>query len=144
MTRTICAVLLAATALGLAACGSDETSTTTTKPVGTDRQQILTLIRAYNDAYVVNDYEKACSLMSKEAQEQYVASSATTQKAGTCPKALTASLGKLPAAQIAIIKKLRFKVESLDGDRGTVNVIGGDGNPSNVVKVDGQWLMGPD
>lgn len=144
MTRTICGALLAATVLALGACGSDDTGKTTTTTAGSDRQQILTLIRAYNDAYVDNDYDKACSLMSKEAQDQFVASSATAQKAGTCPKALTAVVGKLSSEQIAIIKKERFKVEAIDGDSGLVNIASGESNPSKVVKVDGQWLMGPD
>ena len=144
MTRTICAVLLAATALGLAACGSGETSTTTTKPVGTDRQQILTLIRAYNDAFVANDYDKACSLMSKEAQDQFINSTATTKKAGNCTKALTLAVGKLSPEQVATIKKARFKVGAVNGDRATVTLASGEGSPSTVVRVDGQWLLGPD
>lgn len=100
----------------------------------------------YVGAFVNKDAAKACSLLTEGAQQRLAAQAGAA--GSSCEKTLGRVVNTLVDQRVASQLK-RIKVDSVkvDGDTATVETtpnFGGQSKPTEMKKVQGQWLVNGD
>lgn len=134
------APLLAVLALSFAACGGSGGSG------NKDETQIRSAVTDYVGAFVSKDAAKACSLLTEGAKQRLAAQAG--EAGSSCEKTLGRVVNTLVNQRVASQLK-RIKVDSvkIDGDTATIDTtpnFGGQSKPTEMKKVDGQWLVNGD
>ena len=138
--RTLSLALLATAALGVSACGGDDSG-----GGGDDESQIRAVVSDYAAAIADQDGDKACGFLTDQARESVEAAGRSLQADG-CADVMEKVLEQTSEADRDDLKDIEVVSVEIDGDRATVRVkAGGDeGDPSTLVKEDGDWKIAVD
>ncbi|MGZ5385952.1 MAG: hypothetical protein ACXWZV_00850 [Solirubrobacterales bacterium] len=139
MKRAMCAILLVALALALAACGGDDDGGG--DGGGDDSEAVAETMRAYLTAYSEGDGAEACTHLTEGAQ-QALAESAKTGKE-SCAEALSRPSGQGSDILGPLIEGIDAEDVTVDGDTAELT-IEGTPVPASLEKVDGEWLVTED
>jgi hypothetical protein len=138
--RTLSIAVLSAAALAAGGCGGD--SGGGGGGGGDDESQIRDVITSYASAVADRDGDKACGYLTDTARKQIeaIADSIDAEGCAGVMEKLTEQASKDDRDQLKDLKVTSVKVE---GDRATVQVeaAGEKGDPSTVVKQDGDWKI---
>jgi hypothetical protein len=141
--RTLSIALLSAAALAVGGCGGDDSGGG--GGGGDDESQIRNVITSYAAAVADRDGDKACGYLTDTARQQIeaVADSLDADGCAGVMEKLTEQASSDDRDQLKDIKVTSVKI---DGDRATVQVeaAGEKGDPSTVVKQDGDWKIDAD
>lgn len=127
---------LAALALVGAGCGG-----------GGDKNadQIRSTVTDYVTAFVNKDAAKACALLTNGAQKRI---SQQAGARGTCEKTIGQVVNAFVTPKVASqLRQIKVESVKIDGDTATVETkpdFGGQSKPTQLKKVDGQWLVDGD
>ena len=128
--------LAAALALALAGCGDEGDEPKSPEPAG--RQDPVTMVQEYVDAFAAGDFAAACE-------------SATEQAVRDVTKGGERSCAEVYEAEPGIVERTREQFRGatardaeIDGDRGTVTIEtkAGAEVPVPVLREDGTWKVG--
>jgi hypothetical protein len=138
--RTLSLALLTTAAIGVAGCGGDDSG-----GGGDDDSQIRDTVTNYAAAIAEKDGDKACDFLTKSAREQ-VEAAGKAMDAGDCGEVLEQATEQASDEEREQLKDVEVVSVKVDGDRATVQVKAGDdtGDPSTLVKEDGEWKIAVD
>jgi hypothetical protein len=138
--RTFSIALLAALAMGVAACGGDDSG-----GGGDDESQIRDVVSNYAVAIADKDGDTACGFLTASARKQ-VESAGEAIDANGCGEVMEKVTEEASDDERDQLKDLEVTSVKIDGDRATVQVkAGGEtGDPSTLVKEDGEWKIAAD
>jgi hypothetical protein len=124
--------------VALGGCGEDEAK----RPVS-DAEAIIQTQRAYQDAFLDQDLDKACALLTTSAKTELIAAATLLRAEPNCPASLKASYGILGKDDLAKVRDSRERIRPgdvrLDGSKATLELSGG--HSYGYRKVDGEWLI---
>jgi len=142
--------LLLAGCLLATGCGDDDTTatiknapagTTATAPAAASSTPHAT-VRGYFNALARGDGAKACTLLTRAAQGQAVATVQTTRKKRfeSCGQALTTVAADVSKGSLQEAVDVKITQSTVDGGRATVRVAGGSGD-IELRRVAGRWYI---
>jgi len=108
-------------------------------------EQIRSTVTTYVTAFVNKDAAKACSLLTDSAQKRL---SQQAGGAGSCEKTIGQVVKAFVTPKVASqLRQIKVDSVKIDGDTATVETkpnFGGQSKPTQLKKVDGQWLVDGD
>jgi hypothetical protein len=136
--RTLSLALLTAAAVGVAGCGGDDSG-------GDDEAQIKDVVTSYAAAIADKDGDKACGFLTDSAREQ-VEKAGEALKADGCADVMEKVTEEASDDDRDQLKDIEVTSVKIDGDRAVVQVkaAGETGDPSTLVKEDGDWKIAAD
>jgi len=138
--RTLSLALLATAAMGVSACGGDDSG-----GGGDDESQIRAVVSDYAAAIADQDGDKACGYLTDSARKSVEAAGSSLEADG-CGDIMEKVLEQTSEADRDDLKDVEVVSVEIDGDHATVQVKAGDdtGDPSTLVKEDGDWKIAVD
>ena len=138
--RTLSLALLATAALGVSACGGDDSGGS-----GDDEAQVRSVVTDYAAAVGDRDGDKACGFLTESARKQ-VEAAAEALDANGCAEVLEKVTENVSDDERDKLNDIEVSSVEIDGDRAVVKVKvdGEDGAPSTLVKEDGDWRIAAD
>jgi hypothetical protein len=135
--RTLSLAILATAALGVVGCGGDSG--------GDDESQVKDVVTSYANAIADRDGDKACGYMTEAAQKQVEAAGKALGADG-CGEVIEKVTEDASDKEKDQLKDIEVTSVKIDGDRAVVQVkaAGETGDPSNLVKEDGDWKIDAD
>lgn len=138
MRRLTTALVGLAFAFSLASCGGEES----------DEDQVRGVTKDYAEAFVNEDFEKACELLTTEARQQVLTGGAFLG-GGDCPEVLEKAWNTLDDADKKEIGEGEIKVTSvkISGNTAEARInknIDGDDDPTLLRKKGDSWLIDAD
>lgn len=135
--RTLSLALLAAAAMGVAGCGGDDSGSG-----GDDEAQVKEVVTSYAAAVADRDGDKACDSMTDAARKQ-VEQAGQVIGAEGCGAIIEKATEDATDKERDQLKDLVVTSVKIDGDHAVVQVkaAGETGDPSNLVKQDGEWKI---
>jgi hypothetical protein len=135
--RTLSIALLAIAAMGVAGCGGDDSG-----GGGDDESQIRDVVSNYAVAIADKDGDTACGFLTESARKA-VESAGEALDANGCAEVMEKATAEASDDERDQLKDIEVTSVKIDGDRATVQVkaAGETGDPSTLVKEDGEWRI---
>lgn len=136
--RTLSLALLATAALGVAGCGGDDSG-----GGGDDEAQVRDLVTNYAAAIADSDGDKACGYLTNDARAQVEAAGKALDVDGDCGAVMDKATEEASDEDRKELEDIEVTSVEVNGDRAVVQVTSGGetGDPSTVVKEDGEWRI---
>jgi ketosteroid isomerase-like protein len=138
--RTLSLALLATAALGVAGCGGDDSGG------GDDEAQVREVVSDYAAAIADSDGDKACGYLTNDARTQVEAAGKALDVDGGCAEVMEKATAQASDDERKQLENIEITSVEINGDRAVVQVTadGEKGDPSTMVKEDGEWRIAAD